>query len=104
MGAYSAEFLLAFLAIMAVIAMLSSSITALSFSMQEKAGAFSAISRAESAARALETLFNSGMDAALDFREEGVQYRIERSRLHAEHGGRTIELGGAFSDDKSEPV
>ena len=60
--------------------------------------------KAESAARALESMLNSGGGMRFDFRRENIYYSVEHGTFHARHDDKLIEIGGVFHDDESEPV
>ncbi len=57
------------------------------------------ISSAESIAIAVDMALNGGLDA--NFSEV---FSVEQGKLHIEHEGKIIEVGGVFESDNAEPV
>jgi hypothetical protein len=104
MGQMTIEFLFAFLPALALIGLLAASLVAQVDALDGRTEECLRISKSESAARALEALYYSGIDSTLDFGGDGVRYRIETGSLHSDYQGKVVEIRGVFSIDRSEPV
>lgn len=103
-GQASLEAVMLLCAMLALVGLLASGLAAQGAGAVQKADEFEAISRAEAAAMAVEAMFNAGGSLSFDFREEGVYYAIENGKLHADCGGKAIEVDGVFRDGAAEPV
>jgi len=103
-GQATLEFLLIFGSTLALLSLLTASLMAEESLLRDRAEQLGAVSRAESAARALECMLNSGGGMEFDFRREGVYYSVEDGHLHARYDVKMIEVGGIFREDKAEPA
>ncbi len=89
---------------LAITGLLSASLAAQSAELEGHKEEFMRISEAESAARALEALYFSGIDSRLEIGRGGVRFSVEDGRLHSDYRGKVVEIRGVFSNDRSEPV
>jgi hypothetical protein len=104
LGQLTIESLFSFLMTLALIGLLSASLAAQIGALGSRNEEFLRISESESAARAVEALFFSGIDSPIDFGSDGVRYRIEMGSLHSDCLGKVVETRGVFSIDRSVPV
>jgi len=98
------EFLFAFLPALAITGLLGASLAAQAAELDGHKEEFMRICEAESAARALEALYFSGIDSRLDIGRGGVRFSVEGGRLHSDYLGKVVEIRGVFSIDDSEPA
>ncbi|NYZ74414.1 class III signal peptide-containing protein [Candidatus Micrarchaeota archaeon] len=103
-GQISVEFLLLFGATLAVVMVLAGALIAHEKAARDKIDDVERINAAESAARAVEAMLNSGSDMRFDFRDENIFYSVEQGKFHIVHEGKAIEVGGVFADDDSKPI
>ena len=102
-GQATLEYIVIFGATIAIISIIAASLAAEGTVLRDRAGELEMAVKAESAARAVESMLRCG-DMELDFREEGVYHSVEHGRFHARCGDRMTEVGGVFRHDASEPV
>ncbi len=98
-GQLAIEFMLVFLLTLSVTAVMTVALLGERMEAGRLAASYSAVNRAESAARAEEAALRCGADTATP-----LAHRTELDRFRVEEGGRTIEIGGAFIDDPDEPA
>jgi len=103
-GQTTVEFLFAFLASILMLSVLSAAVLTHKDKIKEKSGDIEHIIAAESAARAVETALNAGIEFNFDFSKENISYSAEEDRFLVHYKGKTIEIGGVFSYEDSEPI
>jgi len=102
-GQATLEFLLAFTATVAMVVLLAAALNAQKGEAGRKAAELVDIGTVEGAVRAVETAAADG-GMSFDFRDENVFYRVEGGKFRVAYGGKTIEKGGVFANDSSEPI
>ncbi|HSB47619.1 MAG TPA: hypothetical protein VLD37_06410 [Candidatus Bilamarchaeum sp.] len=94
----SIEFLLVFMLNLASVSLLSISMLSYGSVLEKKLSEISALSAAESGARASEVAYRCMISM-----EKRADSRIE-DRLYLDAGDKVIEVGGVFYADETEPV
>ena len=93
------EFLFMFFLSAVLVLIFAGAILAQIDAAKAAAGSREMIGSAESIAIAVDMALNGGLDA--NFSEV---FSVEQGKLHIEHEGKIIEVGGVFESDDAEPV
>ncbi len=103
-GQLTLEFLILFVAALALLSILAGSLASLGAKAGANGNDHQGVMGARSLAQAVQSSCSAGMNMSSDFSRFGIPYSVEGGHFHAGRGSRVIELEGLFDYDGTEPA